>query len=266
MNPNVRTYVTELVGTFVLVLLTAGAVCATGIPALSGQGGIGRVGAALVAGIAWAVCLALTIRTSGGFLNPAITVTLWVFQKVDNKKAIGLIVAQFLGATIAGLALRALFFTNVQALHTTRLGTPHLNRTGLDVESVDRTAVLQGIGVETILAFILVLAIFAFIFDPRFRRKAGDQVYRLSYVWLGLLVVAEVLMAYDVTGAGLNPARWFGTLIWETTVEGLDAQKPWSDHGPYWIGPLLGSLLAGMLYTYVLMPDDGKGPHKGELP
>jgi glycerol uptake facilitator-like aquaporin len=266
MNPNVRAYVVELVGSFVLVLLTAGAVCATGLPALAGQPTIGLIVPALAAGIAWAVALAFTVRVSGGFLNPAITVTLWVFQKVDNKKAIGLIVAQFFGAALAGLALRGLFFSNEKALFETRLGTPHLNHKAWDSDSSDRSAMLLGIGVETVLAFALVFALFAFVFDPRFRRKAGDQVYSLTYLWLGLLVMAEVLLAYGVTGAGLNPARWLGTLIWESTVEGLKAQNPFADHGPYWIGPILGSLLAGMLYTYAILPDDARGPHKGELP
>jgi glycerol uptake facilitator-like aquaporin len=266
MNATVRAYVTELVGSFVLVLLTAGAVCATGLPLLADKPTLGRVVPALAAGVAWAVALAFTVRISGGFLNPAITVTLWVFQKVDNKKALGLIAVQFLGAAVAGLVLRGLFFSNEKVLMETRLGTPHLNRATMDGESVDRSSVLQGIGIETVLTFLLVFAIFAFIFDPRFRKKAGDQVHSLSYLWLGLLVMAEVLVAYDLTGAGLNPARWLGTLIWETTVSGLEARHPFADHGPYWIGPILGSLLAGMLYTYALLPDDAKGPHKGELP
>ena len=267
MTPNLRSYLAELIGTFVLVLLTAGAVCAAALPGLQGQPTYGRLLIAVAAGAAWAVALALTLRHSGGFLNPAITVTLWVFQRLDNKKAMGLIAAQLIGAAFAGLALRGLFFSNERALFDSRLGTPHLNRRAFDVIDIDRAAILQGIGIETVLAFILTVAVFAFIYDPRFRRKAGEEVYRLAYLWLGLLVMAEVLVAYDLTGAGLNPARWFGTLIWESTVDGLITQGPWKDHGPYWIGPILGSLLAGMLYTYLLLPaDTPKGPPKDGMP
>ena len=267
MNANLRAYVAEMVGTFALVLLTAGAVCATGIQALAGQPGYGRIGIALAAGLAFAATLAITLRLSGGFLNPAITITLWVFQRLDNRKATGFIIAQLLGAALAGLALRGLFFGNERALLDTRLGTPHLNRKAFEVLSVDRPSVLQGIGIEAILTFVLVFAVFVLIYDPRFRRAAGDGVHRLSYLWIGLLVAVETLVAFDLTGAGMNPARWFGTLIWEATSEGLRSHEPFADHGAYWIGPVLGALLAGMLYTYLIMPEDArKGPPAGGIP
>jgi glycerol uptake facilitator-like aquaporin len=180
---------------------------------------------------------------------------------------VGLIVAQFIGAAFAGLALRGLFFSNERVLFESRLGTPHLNRHAFDVISFDRGTILLGIGIETVLTFVLVFAIFALIYDPRFHRRVGEPVYRLSYLWLGLLVAVEVLVAFDLTGAGLNPARWLGTLIWESTIDGLSSQQPWADHGPYWIGPILGALLAGMLYTYLLLPEDTpRGPPKDGMP
>ena len=267
MNPNLRASLSELVGTFVVVLATAGAVIANGYPALSGQAGFGRIGIALAAGGAYAAALAFTVRASGGFLNPAITVTLWVFQRLDNRRALWFLAAQFLGALLAGLALRALFFINENELLDTRLGTPHLNLKAYDAGGVDRPSVFRGIGVEALLTFVLVFAIFALVYDPRFRRVAGDAVHRLTYLWLGLLVMAETLLALDLTGASMNPARWLGLVTWESTVAGLQSRSPWADHGPYWIGPILGSLFAGILYTYVLMPaDDRKGAPKDGLP
>ena len=72
--------------TFVVVFLTSGAVCANGLPVLEGRQGPGLLVIALAAGASWAATLALTARTGGGYLNPAITVTLWVFQKLEHKK------------------------------------------------------------------------------------------------------------------------------------------------------------------------------------
>jgi glycerol uptake facilitator-like aquaporin len=267
MNPNVRGYLAEMIGTFAVVLLTSGVVCASALPGLQGQPGYSRLVIAIAAGAAWAVALAITVRQSGGFLNPAITITLWVFQRIDSNRALGLIVSQFLGGAFAGLALRGLFFSNERLLVETRLGTPHLNRDAFDPMNSERATVLLGIGIEAVLAFVLTFAVFALIFDPRFRRAAGEQAYRLSYLWLGLLVMVEFLLAFNLTGAGLNPARWLGTAIWETTVDGLAARGPFSDHGPYWIGPVLGSLLAGMLYTYALLPEGTpKGPPQDGMP
>jgi glycerol uptake facilitator-like aquaporin len=249
------------------VLLTSGAGIADGIPALSGQAGFGKIGIALAAGLAYASALAFTLRLSGGFLNPAITVTLWVFQRIENTRAMYLIAAQFLGGAFAGMALRGLFLINENALVETRMGAPHLNLKAFDAAQIDRPTVFLGIGLETLLTFLLVFAIFALFFDARFRRAAGESVHRVNYLWLGFFITAVTLATGGWTGASMNPARWLGTVIWESTVAGLDGGKPWADHGPYWIGPILGSLLAGMLYTYVILPeDDRKGPPKAGMP
>lgn len=265
LTANWRAYLIELVGTFVVVLLTAGAVCANSIPALAGQAGYGRIGIALVAGLSWAIGLALTLRLSGGFLNPALTVTMWVFQRIDNKKAVGLIVSQFLGAAFAGLAIRGLFIPSERAMYDSRLGTPHLNMKVFD--AVDRNSMLTGIGVEAVLTFVLTFGVFALLYDPRIRRKVGEKVHALSYFWLGLLLMVLVMVGFEVTGGSMNPARWAGTALWETTVDGLAVRGPFADHGPYWIGPILGSLLAGMLYTYAILPEGTpKGPPGEGMP
>jgi glycerol uptake facilitator-like aquaporin len=160
-----------------------------------------------------------------------------------------------------------MFLINENALLETRMGVPHLNLKAFDATQIDRSCVFLGIGLETLLTFLLVFAIFALFFDPRFRRTTGEAIHRVNYLWLGLFVLAVTLAAGGLTGASMNPARWFGTVIWESTVAGLESRKPWADHGPFWIGPVLGSLLAGMLYTYVLLPaDDRKGPPKAGMP
>ena len=98
-----------------------------------------------------------------------------------------------------------------------------------DTTEVNRTSVFLGIGLEALLAFLLVFAIFALFFDPRFRRTAGESVHRLNYLWLGLFVAAVTLASSGMMGTSLNPARWFGTVIWESTVAGLDSRRPWAD-------------------------------------
>jgi aquaporin TIP len=160
-----------------------------------------------------------------------------------------------------------LFFFAESALIDTRMGTPHLNLQAFQTTEIDRSTLLAGIGIETVLTFLLVLATFAFIYDPRFRRGAGESIHHLSYLWIGMLVLAETLVAFPFTSACLNPARWLGLVIWESTVSGLQGRHPFADHAPFWIGPILGAVLAGVIYTYLVLPeDDRKGPPKDGMP
>jgi glycerol uptake facilitator-like aquaporin len=266
MNSNLRASLAELIGTFAVVFFTSAAVVANGIPGISGHSGFGQIGIALVAGASWAVALALTLRLSGGFLNPAITITLWAFQRLEHKRAAHFLIAQLIGGVLAGLAIRGLLFFSESALLSTRMGTPHLNLAAFATTGMDQSTMIAGIGIETLLSFLLVFAMFAFIFDPRFRRHAGESVYRLSYLWIGLLVFALTMVAFNYTSACLNPARWLGLVIWESTVAGLQSQQPWTDHAPFWIGPTLGSVLAGLIYNYVILPADERKGSPKELP
>src|SRR5262249_12907558 len=127
MEKNLRGYLVELIGTFAVVFLAAGAVCVNQAAILTGNDGIkpGLVGIALAYGLADAVSLAVVLPYSSGYLNPAITLMLWVFKRLDGGKAAALIFVQLLGAAIAGGVLR---FVGTQAILTAaHLGTPHLN-------------------------------------------------------------------------------------------------------------------------------------------
>ena len=61
--------------------------------------------------------------------------------------------------------------------------------------------------------------------------------------WLavGLTQTALILVAQHLTGAAANPARWLGTVVWEWTL----SSNALLDHATYWIGPIIGALLAG---------------------
>ena len=52
---------------------------------------------ALASGLAYAVGLVLTIPYEGGYMNPAITLALWVYKRLDGMKTTMLIAVQFLG-------------------------------------------------------------------------------------------------------------------------------------------------------------------------
>src|SRR5258708_36836552 len=99
MDAKVRLYVTELLGTFLFVFIGAGAVCAHYLPNEVTR--LEQTGIALAEGFALAVVLTVSYQVSGGCLNPAVTLMLWVFKRLDGARTLGLIGVQLLGSALA---------------------------------------------------------------------------------------------------------------------------------------------------------------------
>jgi aquaporin Z len=245
MDKKLRMYFAELIGTFVLVLVGAGTVCAsdlTGLPALS------VTGLALAEGFTLAAVLTATFHVSTGCLNPAITVMLWVFKRIDNAQAGWLITMQLLGGALAGLVIRLMFETNVLAhMH---MGAPHLKAFNPESGTLAVRHLLSGTAFELFVTCLVTLAVFATLFDRRAPRLGGLIV--------GLTQAAAVLFGYYLTGGSANPARWFGPAVWEATV--YEAARPhWLSEAVIYVGgPILGALLGALLYVNLILP-----PEKG---
>jgi glycerol uptake facilitator-like aquaporin len=254
MTPPPRIYLAEFAGTFAWVFLSAGAVLADSAAKTLEQPPIGPVGIALAVGLSYAGLLAATVPLAGGFLNPAVVLALWVFHRLDSGRALALILVQFAGAAVAGLAVRAIVAVREDALIAARLGTPHLNVEAFGASRIGPAVLLQGMGLEAVVTFAIVLVILATYFDPRTARLLDGFARRWANVAVGLLTTAVVLVAGQLTGAATNPARWFGTVIWEPTVPVLAARNPLADHAVYWVGPTVGALAAAMLYHYLILP------------
>ncbi len=228
----------ELVGAFGLVFFSAGLVCinvTTVPPGATPTSPLawhqpGAFGIALGQGLILAALLALTVPVSGGYLNPAITLMLWVFTKLETPRATGLIVVQFLGGILAAICLRFTFAEAV--LQSAHLGAPQINP--LSYPTLGPSAHLSGAGIELLLTFFLVFAIFGI---------ASADPLRLGVV-SGMIATACVLFGFPLTGAALNPTRWLGP----TLIDGIlssSARSPWADSLVYLAGPILGALLGG---------------------
>jgi glycerol uptake facilitator protein len=253
MDRVLRTYLAELVGTFVLVFLCAVTVCAAHLPLAEGQPRVGLVGLAVAQGCVLAVLLSATTLVSGGCLNPAVTLTLWVTKRFEGRQTLALIAVQLMGAVAGGGLALVLFKDDV--LRDAFAGTPHLKAVR-EEGSVGLSAWLPGVVVEAGLSFLLTLAVFATIIDPRRPRLGG--------VPAGLALTAAVLAGYHLTGAAVNPARWFGSFVWQSTVPALKGQNVFDDHPVYWMGPILGALLAGIVYTGIILPPEHQKEQKAK--
>lgn len=235
-----RDYLIELVGTFLFVAAAAGVTCANHLTLPAGQSAgtspltlhqPGVLGMAVAQGLVWAVALALTAPVTGGYLNPALTLMLWLFNRVPTARAAWLIGAQLFGAVLAGLCIRFAFHD--QVLQLAHYGAPHVNP--LAYPGLPQGSIWAGTGVEFVLTFFLALA----IFGGKDGSAAGPHG-----AWLaGAVVAASVLVAYPLTGAALNPARWFGPVVWEFRHSAT--REPFRDAFVYVAGPVLGGVVGG---------------------
>jgi aquaporin Z len=213
--------VAEALGTFLFFFVGMGAVV---LGTHTGDGGGGLVGVALAHGLALAVLVSALGAVSGGHFNPAVTFGVWVTGRIDAARAGMYVVAQLVGAVLAGLALRVVFPES--SWEPSNIGTPAV---------ADGISVVGAIVIEAVLTVVLLIAVFGTAIDPR-----GPKIGGLA---IGLAVAADILMGGPLTGAAMNPARWFGPAV---------ASGTFDDWYVWWIGPLLGAAVAALVYRFAL--------------
>lgn len=219
-----RAYVAEFLGTFVFVFVASGSVLANIF-----FGDVGVLAQALAAGLVFGAMIYSTAAISGGHLNPAVTLSLWLTRKISAVNAVFYIASQLLASFAAGGALLYIFGDRAIRFN---LGAPIL---GADV------AVGTALLLEAILTVALVFAVFATVVDRRGPVSFGPLV-------IGLVVVGGGIFAGPISGAALNPARVIGPAVISGSFTNL----------PIWIlGPLTGSLF-GLVYEFVFLRKTSK--------
>jgi MIP family channel proteins len=220
MYTTFQKFAAEFLGTFALVFFGAGAICADRY--LQSSGGIGLLGIALAHGLAMAIMVSALGHVSGGHFNPAISIGFWVTKRIGTLEVFLYWAAQILGGVAAAFLLKAII--PEETWRAVALGTPEL------VRDFSR---LSAMVLEAVASFFLVLVFFATSVDTRgtFQSIAGFGI--------GLTVTLGILVIAPFTGGAMNPARAFGPAL---------ASTHWTNWGVYWIGPLAGGFLAGLLY------------------
>src|SRR5689334_10989717 len=117
-NRLLRTCVMEFLATFGLVYFAAGAVCvnqlATPLGQQPSQSALtaqqpGLVGIALAYGLIVTALFLLGESWQGGHANPAVTLTLWVYSRLDTRRMLALVAVQ-LAASLAAAGLLRISF------------------------------------------------------------------------------------------------------------------------------------------------------------
>ncbi|KIW35609.1 uncharacterized protein PV07_02295 [Cladophialophora immunda] len=171
-------------------------------------------------GFSLAVNAWIFFRISGGLFNPAVTLGLCLIGAVPFIRGALVFIAQMLGAIASAGVVKALF-PGPLAVTTSLSGG---------------TNKAQGLFIEMFLTAQLVFTIFMLAAE----KHKGTF---LAPVGIGLsLFIAELAGVY-YTGGSLNPARSFGPCVANHSFP--------SEHWIYWVGPLLGSLLAAGFFWFI---------------
>jgi len=218
----VRRLVAEAFGTFALVFFGCASIVVNNFPGVNS----GLLGIALVHAIVLSVAVTATMSISGGLVNPALTIGLFVARRLDAATTVAYIIVQVIAAIVAAWAVTLCFPQGVGKL--VAWGTP----------IIGNSVTLAGaIGVEALLTFFLMSAVMGTVVSPDAPKVGGFGV--------GLTLFFCILVAGPLTGASVNPARAFGPAL----VSGT-----WTGHVAYWVGPIIGAIIAAVLWDRVLLP------------
>jgi MIP family channel proteins len=211
----------EFLGTFALVFFGEGAICADQF--LHGAGSLGVFGIAVAHGLAIAVMFAAFAQVSGAHFNPAVTIGFWVTRRISTLDVLLYWATQLAGAIAAAFVLKAI--VPEDTWRAVALGTPEM------IRDLPR---LSAMILETLATFFFVLVFFATAVDE------GQSTSRsIAGFAIGLTFALGVMVTGPFTGGALNPARALGPAL---------ASSHWANWGVYWVGPLAGGFLAGLLY------------------
>ncbi|SOB41057.1 MIP/aquaporin family protein [Latilactobacillus sakei] len=204
-----RRYAAEFIGTFMLVFLGTGAVVIAKADTLT----IGLAFGLTVTVMAYAFG-----GVSGGHFNPAVSIAMMVNKRLEAKDGVFYIVAQFLGAIVASGLLSVL----INALD--------LSRTGFGQTDFPKIGAGVAFLVEVIVTFSFILVILMTTSD----RFGNSQMAPLA---IGITLSLLIIVALNLTGGSLNPARSFGPAIF---AGGSALAHYWV----YLAAPIVGAILA----------------------
>jgi aquaporin Z len=216
-----RRLFSELLGTFLLVMAGAGGAVVNAVS----HGQISRTAAVTAPGLTVGAIILFMGAVSGAHLNPVVTIAFALRSDFPWRRALGYILIQLVGATLAVLFLKGVFG---------------------DVGQLGAT--LPGAGIHDWQAMLIELALTTGLVSTILGTASGSQnVGALSAVAVSGYIVLAGLWSSPISGASMNPARSFGP-----AVVGGDFTSFWV----YVVGPLAGALLA-VLFAIVLRGPGG---------
>ncbi len=225
---NIRAWFAETISTFALVFFGPLSIIMTA--AVFGNGLSTET--IFVISLAHGAAIGLMVYSfghiSGAHINPAVTIPMIITKKIKIADGIGYIICQIIGAIIASFSLKLILPELGAKVNYGVQGGPS--------ELLHGDAIL-GLSLEIILTFFLVTVIFM----TAVHKKAAPGFHGIA---IGGMIFLLHLVGIPLTGASMNPARTLGPAI---------ASGFWEFHWIYWVGPIIGGIIAGMIMNYIFV-------------
>ncbi|MED6157034.1 putative aquaporin TIP2-2 [Stylosanthes scabra] len=226
---SLKAYLAEFIATLIFVFAGVGsAIAYNELTADAALDAPGLVAVAVAHAFALFVGVSIAANISGGHLNPAVTFGLAIGGNITLLTGLFYWIAQLLGSIVASLLLS----------YVTAKSIPTHGVAGINA--------FAGVVFEIVVTFGLVYTVYATAADP----KKGS-LGTIAPIAIGFIVGANILAAGPFSGGSMNPARSFGPAV----VSGNFA-----DNWIYWVGPLIGGGLAGLIYGDVFIGSYSPAP------
>ncbi|WP_407432612.1 MIP family channel protein [Methanobrevibacter sp.] len=218
-----KRYVSELIGTMVLVLFGCGSAAIAGTV-------LGNLGIAMAFGLS-IVAMAYAIGDiSGCHINPAVSIGMWIDGRMEAKDLILYIIFQCIGAII-GAALLAVLINSAPSLGgymATGLG-----QNGFGAASTVGINLTGALITEIILTFVFVFTVLGVTRSEKTGVVAG--------IVIGLTLAFVHILGIPLTGTSVNPARSLGPALF---MGGVALQQVWV----FIVAPIVGAIIAGLAH------------------
>lgn len=223
-----KQYGAEFIGTFWLVLGGCGsAVLAAAFPSV----GIGLLGVAFAFGLTVLTMAYAIGHISGCHLNPAVSIGLWAGGRFPANKLAPYIIAQVLGAIVAGAVL--------YLIASGKAGfdvTAGFASNGYDTHSPGQYSMVAALVTEVVMTMMFLLIILGATDD---RAPKG-----FAPIAIGLGLTLIHLISIPVTNTSVNPARSTGVALF---AGDWALSQLWL----FWVAPIIGAMLGAYLYRFI---------------
>lgn len=218
-----KKYISELIGTMVLVLFGCGSAAIAGSV-------LGNLGIAMAFGLSIVAMAYVIGDISGCHVNPAVSIGMWIDGRLETKDLLMYIVFQCIGAII-GIALLALIINSAPSLGG--YAATGLGQNGFGSASSVGLGVVGAIIVEIILTFVFVFTVLGVT------KKAENGA--VAGIVIGLTLAFVHILGIPLTGTSVNPARSLAPALF---LGGQALQQVWV----FILAPIVGAVIAGLLF------------------